>query len=89
MSEGEGKEISTLGSIPISLQGLFDRDPLSLTRPEKNHIIDELRRQRVQFASAEGEARAQGKRVNAKKAIADPNKPKGLSISLADLLKDI
>lgn len=88
MAEGEGKEISTLGSIPVSLQGLFDRDPLSLTRPEKNHIIEELRRQRTQFNTAENTARAEGKRVNAKKAIAAPG-GKGLSVSLAKLLEDI
>ena len=82
-------QIQTLGSIPVSLQGLFDRDPLSLTRPEKNHIIEELRRQRVSFTQAETEARVAGKRVNAKKAIKDPNAPKGLSVSLSDLLKDI
>ena len=78
----------TLGGVPPSLQALFDRDPLGLTRPEINSIIEELRKQRVNFAQAENQARAEGKRVNARKAIAGPSGPVSASI-LQDLLKDL
>lgn len=60
---------SALGSIPASLQAFFDRDPLSLTRPELNSIVEVLRTQRKNFMEAEGEAKNEGRRVNAKKAI--------------------
>lgn len=68
MSE-QPQDDTTLGDIPPSLASLFDRDPLSLTRAEKNSIIEVLRTQRKNFQAAESEARTAGKRVNAKAAI--------------------
>ena len=75
----------TLGSVPPSLEALFDRDPLSLTRPELNLIIAELRAQRSRFVTAEIEAKTQGRRVNAKKAV----KGEPQSASLNALLEDL
>lgn len=66
---------TTLGSIPPSLAELFDRDPLSLTRAEKNSIIEVLRTQRKNFQSAEVEAKTAGRRVNAKAAIKGDVRP--------------
>lgn len=77
---------SALGDIPPSLKELYDRDPLSLTRPELNAIVEVLRQQRKNFTEAESEAKNQGRRVNAKKAIAAP---KGQSASLKLLLEDL
>lgn len=79
----------TLGNVPPTLQELFDKDPLKLTRPEINSIVTELRRQRQGFAEASETARIEGKsRVNAKKAIAGP-KPEGKSNVSADVLKNL
>lgn len=76
----------TLGGIPPSLQSLFDRDPLSLTRPELNAVVEELRAQRKNFVGAETEAKNLGRRVNAKKAIKGETKG---NASLAALLEDL
>lgn len=64
-----------LGDIPPSLASLFDRDPLSLTRAEKNSIIEVLRTQRKNFQAAEVEAKTSGRRVNAKAAIKGDMRP--------------
>lgn len=77
---------SALGDIPPSLKELYDRDPLTLTRPEKNAIVAELRLQRKNFTEAESEAKNLGRRVNAKKAV--KGETKQLS-SLKSLLEDL
>lgn len=79
-------QLSALGSIPPSLQSLFGRDPLSLTRIEINSIVAELRTQRQNFVAADSEAKTAGRRVNAKKAIA---KGKGAVPDIASLLEDL
>jgi hypothetical protein len=78
--------MEALGSIPPSLQGLFDRDPLKLTREDLNAIVAELRQQRQNFVSADSEAKTAGRRVNAKKAIA---KGKDAVPDMEELLKDL
>lgn len=77
---------SALGDIPPSLKELYDRDPLSLTRPELNSIVEVLRQQRKNFTEAEAEAKNAGRRVNAKKAV--KGETKQLS-SLKTLLEDL
>lgn len=67
-AEGFAKE-PTLGDIPPSLRELFDRDPLSLTRPDINAIVAELRQQRQNFVSAEAESKTKGTRLNTRKAV--------------------
>lgn len=79
-------QLEALGSIPPSLERLFNRDPLTLTRIEINSIVSELRQQRQNFVAADSEAKTAGRRVNAKKAIA---KGKGAVPDLTDLLKDL
>lgn len=83
---GTPVQMEALGQIPPSLQGLFGRDPLSLTRLELNSIVAELRQQRQNFVAADSEAKTAGRRVNAKKAIA---KGKGAVPDLASLLEDL
>lgn len=79
----------TLGDIPGGLQALFDRDPLSLTRIEKNLILEELRKQRVAFSEAESEAKTAGKRVNAKKAVKSASGSGGGKTLSSDALKSL
>lgn len=79
-------QLEALGNIPPSLERLFNRDPLTLTRIELNSIVAELRQQRQNFVAADSEAKTAGRRVNAKKAIA---KGKGAVPDLADILKDL
>lgn len=80
------KQKLTLGGIPPDLASLFNRDPLSLTRPELNSIVEILRAQRKNFLSAETEAKTAGRRVNAKAAI---KKGSGAVIDLNTLLEDL
>ena len=82
----DDSQLSALGSIPPSLARLFNRDPLSLTRIEINSIVAELRQQRQNFVAADSEAKTAGRRVNAKKAIAQG---KGAVPNLKDLLDDL
>jgi hypothetical protein len=83
---GTEVQLDALGGVPPSLQSLFGRDPLSLTRIELNSIVAELRQQRQNFVAADSEAKTAGRRVNAKKAIA---KGKGAVPDLASLLEDL
>jgi hypothetical protein len=83
---GTPVQMEALGQVPPSLQSLFGRDPLSLTRIELNSIVAELRQQRQNFVAADSEAKTAGRRVNAKKAIA---KGKSAVPDLAALLDDL
>lgn len=86
LPEADQSQLEALGNIPPSLERLFNRDPLSLTRIEINSIVSELRQQRQNFVAADNEARTAGRRVNAKKAIA---KGKGAVPDLSALLEDL
>ena len=83
---GTSAQMEALGGVPPSLQSLFNRDPLSLTRVELNSIVSELRQQRQNFVAADSEAKTAGRRVNAKKAIA-----KGVAAvpNLSAMLEDL
>jgi len=83
---GTPAQMEALGQVPPSLQSLFGRDPLGLTRIELNAIVAELRQQRQNFVAADTEAKTAGRRVNAKKAIA---KGKGAVVDLSTLLEDL
>lgn len=80
------EQLAGLGTIPPSLEVLFNRNPLSLTRLEINSIVAELRQQRQNFVAADSEAKTAGRRVNAKKAI---NKGRDAVPNFASLLEDL
>jgi hypothetical protein len=86
LPEADQSQLEALGSIPPSLERLFNRNPLSLTRLELNSIVSELRQQRQNFVAADSEAKTAGRRVNAKKAIA---KGKSAVPDLSEMLKDL
>lgn len=55
-----------------SLEELFRRDPLSLSDPDVDKIVDELRARRAQWAKAEAEGKTRAPRS---KRAAEPATP--------------
>jgi len=66
-----------------SLDELFSRDPLELSRQDRDQIISELRKRRVQWAQDEAAGKTRASRPKKEEA---PTQAAPANLSLEDLL---
>jgi hypothetical protein len=78
-----GVQVDLPDGIDPSLNELFDRDPLHSWSPaDRIRVIQHLRETRKIFAKEDSQAKAKGKRANAKAAIASGGNK---NLTLSDL----